>query len=314
MSYYLTRPALPESDKPALCTMNILPPMMTVWYHFARRSLGDGADIVIFDCSGKLKSHDFPGALVLTFLNLYAATKCDEFLSHIARHRRIGWICDDDMFLMSPACLEILRREFADPRTASVSFRPREWWEFEIDGKRIKPSSSYCTAINREIFVAREHLSLAPADGNTHPSPIGKSPKRYDTFDKANEILLRKGYRCAIVPKEEEEKCTAAFSGLSGAVMLLWYFRTPKETLDYFRDPPAKQWGGTLLFGLLSAMLSICTIQELYTKLKGKPYPLPSLPARKELLNILESRRQFLRPEQNLEQVERTSERLRANL
>lgn len=309
LRFCITHPALPAGDKPALCTMNILPPMMTVWHHFARRSIGDGADIVIFDCTGRLDPREFPDAHVFPFLNLYAATKGDIFIKTIARNRRIAWICDDDMFLMSPDCLPILQREFAVPNTASVSFRPREWWEFAMDGKRIPPSSSYCTAVDRGIFM-REKLSLAPTGGNPHPGTLNKPPKRYDTFDKANEILLTKGYRCAIVSPEEREKCVAEFSGLSGAVMLLHHFRSAGETLDYFRTPPPEKWGSNLLFGVLSAMLSVCTIQELYTRLKGSPYPLPSLPERAALMNILEERKSFLRPDQTLDAVEKTGRRL----
>jgi hypothetical protein len=313
LKYYLTRPALPPSDQPVLCTMNILPPLMTVWYHFARKALGNGADIVIFDCTGILEREEFPEARVLPFLNFYAATKGNECIRHIARHRRIVWLCDDDMFLLSHDCLPILQREFAIPKTASVSFRPREWWEFDISGQRMKPSSSYCTAIDREIFV-REKLSLAPAGGNPHPATLTRPPRRYDTFDKANEILLKRGYRCAILSEEERRKCVTGFSGVSGAVMLLNYFKTPEETLNFFRTPPPECWSGNLLFGLMSAMLSVSAIQELYTSLKGTPYLMPSLPKRDQLLSILEQRKQFLRTDQTLEAVERTTERLRATL
>lgn len=313
VGFFLSRKALPVDDKPALCTMNILPPMMTVWYHFARKNIADMADIVIFDCTGKLAPSEFPDARVLPFLNLYAATKGDIFLRSIASHRKIAWICDDDMFLMSGECLPILEREFTVPGTASVSFRPREWWMFEMDGKRIPPSSSYCLALDRAIFL-KEKLSLAPAGNNPHPGLLTRPPRRYDTFDKANEILLKKGYRCAIVSPEERERCVAEFSGVSGAVMLLHYFRTPDETLDFFRSAPPERWSGNLLFGLMSAMLSVCAIQELYTKLKGKPYPLPSLPMRDALLRILDERKTFIRPDQTLEPVERTTERLRAAL
>jgi len=247
---------------------------------------------------------------VIPFLNFYAATKGNIFLRSIARNRRIAWICDDDMFLLSPDCLSILEREFAVPGTASVSFRPREWWEFEIDGKRIQPSSSYCFALDRNIFT-KEKLSLSPADGNPHPGIQHRPPRRYDTFDKANEILLRKGYRCAVLSPEERERCVTGFSGVSGAVMLLQYFKNPEQTLAFFRDPPAKQWSGNLLFGLLSAMLSVSAIQELYTTLKGHPYPLPSLPSREQLMGILEERKTFVRPDQTLETLEKTRERLK---
>src|SRR3989338_4324489 len=126
LGYYLMRSPLPKSDKPALFTMNILPPMATVWHHFVQKNLGDRVDTVIFDCSGKLNPKDFPGARVQKFLNFYAATKSDEFIRHIASSRKTAWICDDDMFPMSNDMIDVLEREFQDPLTASVSFRPRD--------------------------------------------------------------------------------------------------------------------------------------------------------------------------------------------
>lgn len=294
--------------------MNILPPMMTVWYHFVRKNLGESVDITIFDCSGKLDPKDFPHARIQKFLNLYAATKSDEFLYSLAKNRRVGWICDDDMFPMSAKMLAVLKREFAIPNTASVSFRPRDWWHFEINGKSYEPSSSYCTAFNRDIFCEKEHLSLAPADGNSHPSHIGKAVKRYDTFDKANEILLTKGYRCAIVPKEERDRYINGFSGMSGAVMLLSYFKTPEDTVDYFMKPSMEDWDGNVLYGTLASMLAICTIQELYEKLKGAPYPLPSLPSRSILEKIRRDHEKHFRKDQSMQWVDDVSERLRREL
>ncbi|MEI8229684.1 MAG: hypothetical protein WCG83_01160, partial [Candidatus Peregrinibacteria bacterium] len=51
LGFFLNPEPFSQSDRPLLCTMNILPPMMTVWHHFARKALGDAVDIVIFDCS-----------------------------------------------------------------------------------------------------------------------------------------------------------------------------------------------------------------------------------------------------------------------
>lgn len=286
LGYYLTRRPLPKSDKPALFTMNILPPMATVWYHFARKNLGDSVDYVIFDCSGKLNPKDFPGARVQKFLNFYAATKSDEFLRHVAKYRKIGWICDDDMFPMSGKMLDVLHKELKDPKTASVSFRPRDWWQFEIDAKTYEPSSSYCIAFNRAILIDREKLSLAPAPGNSHPSRIGKPPGRYDTFDKANETLLQKGYRCFIVPEAEREEYLTGFSGMSGAVILLDYFKAQEQVLAYYRTPTKDKWSGNVLFGTLSSMLAIWTILELYERITSHTYRIPSLPPRAELEKI----------------------------
>ena len=311
IGYYRTRPALPPSDKPALFTMNILPPMMTVWYHCVQKYLGDRVDTVIFDCSGTLDPAEFPKARVQKFLNFYAATKSDEFLWHIAKRRRIGWLCDDDIFIINPAAVDLVERELVVPNTASVSFRPRMWWHFAIDGKNYWPSSSYCIAYNREILIDKERLSLRPAEGNAHPSEIGKEVRRYDTGDKANEILLRKGYRCHIVPKEEETNYITGFSGMSGAVMLLWHFKTAEETERYFLDPPPEHWSGNVLYGTFAAMLAINCIQECYTKLKGKPCPIRSLPSSETLARIRREREPYLRDGLSFKWIDEAGTQLR---
>ncbi len=294
--------------------MNILPPMMTVWHHCAKKYLGDRVDIVIFDCSGKLDAGEFAGARVQKFLNLYAATKCDEFIRHIAKNRAVTWLCDDDIFFLSAQAVDAVEREMNVERTASVSFRARNWWKFSIDGKEIPPSGSYCLALNRDIFWEREHLSLAPAPNNVHAAERSQN-RRYDTFDKANEILLKKDYRCAILPSSEADECITGFSGMSGAVMLLNYFKTSDQVLDYYRAPDKKLWSGSVLPGTLGAMLAIRTIQECYRKLKGREYPLPSLPSRSDLERLRDEHRQYLRSDFTAwDDMEKAGERLMESL
>lgn len=271
-------------------------------------------DTVIFDCSGDLRAEEFPQAHVQKFLNFYAATKSQEFLDHIAKYRKIGWLCDDDIFFVSAEALDRMESEMAVPNTASVSFRARPWWHFAIDGKSHPVSSSYCVAINREIFCDREHLSLAPADGNRHPSDMGKPPVRYDTFDKANEILIKKGYRCAVIPKEEESQYIAGFSGMSGTVMLLRHFKTPEQTAEFFLSQPLEAWKGNVTYGTFASLLAISCIQDCYTRLKGKPYPLHSLPSQKVLEEIRRSREAHLREGLSFRWVDEGSERLKKAL
>jgi len=298
LGFYLKNNTLHASKKPALFTMNILPPMMTVWHHVVRKQLGDSVDVVIFDSSGKLNPEEFPNANVQKFINVYAATKSDIFLKSIAKHRRIAWICDDDMFPINKKMVDVLHEEFADNKTATVSFRPRDWWHLEINGHSYEPISSYCTAFNRKILIDRENLSLKPAHGNNHPSHIGKPPGRYDTCDKANESLIKHGYRCYVVPEEERKEYITGFSGVSGGVMMLYYFKSPDQILQYYADAPEKNWGGNMLHGTLAALLAISVVQDLYTELKGSPYPLPSLPSREELEKIIEDHRADMRPDQ----------------
>ncbi len=296
LGYWVTRPALPSSNKPALFTMNILPPMMTVWHHCVRKSLGDAVDVTVFDCSGELDPKLLPGVRVQKYLNLYASVKCDEFIRHIAKNRRYAWLCDDDIFFLSDRALPALTREFAVPGTASVSFRPRSWWKFTVDGKEVEPSGSYCLALDRNIFWEKERLTLAPADGNTHAMADGK-PRRYDTFDRANETLLTKGYRCAIVPEEERDACMTGFTGMSGAVMLLREFRRPEDLLAWYRAPEDKAWQGNVLPGTLSALIAVQAIQTGHKRITGKSYLLPSLPELGELERLRDEKMLLLRPD-----------------
>lgn len=313
--HYATRKPLEASNKPALFTMNIMPPMMTVWYHFVQKNLGDQVDTVIFDCSGTLQKKDFPGARVQKFLNYYAATKTDEFLYHIARHRKLGWMCDDDMFIMSPKCIDYIENAFSNDNTASLSFRPREWWHFEIDGQTYEPSSSYCTVINRDIYCDKEHLTLAPRNGNHHAvSHIGKEVSRYDTFDYANEQLIRKGYNCAIVPDSERKNLYAGFSGVSSSVMLLWHFRTASQFMNYLEGPADKAWGGNTLYTILSGLLAISTMQDMHATITGKPYVLTSMPSTKELNQLMKQKAPLLREGHDFSKTLEVAERLKKAL
>ncbi len=315
LKHYALRKPLPPSDKPALFTMNIMPPMMTVWYHFVQKNLGNKVDTVIFDCSGTLDPKHFPEARVQKFLNLYAATKSDEFLYHIARDRKLGWICDDDMFLMSDKCIDRIEEEFADSSTASLSFRPRNWWHFEIDGMSHEPSSSYCTVLNREIYCNKEHLSLSPCDGNANAvSHIGKEVNRYDTFDKANEVLIQRGYRCAIVPEKERDTYITGFSGVSSAVMMLWYFKKKDQMMHYLNEPKDEAWAGNTLFTILSGLLAVKSMQELHETITGKPYVLRSMPSRSELETLIEQKAPLLREEHTFDRTRAVADRLKNEL
>ena len=315
MTHWATRKPLPTSDKPALFTMNIMPPMMTVWYHLVQKNLGDKVDLTIFDCSGTLKKSDFPNARVQKYINVYAATKSDEFLYHIAKTRKIGWVCDDDMFILSDKCIDTINDAFADPNTASLSFRPRDWWHFDFDGKQYEPSSSYSIVINREIYCDKEKLCLSPCNGNSNAvSHIGKEVKRYDTFDHANEQLIRKGYNCAIVPEENRSELVTGFSGVSSAVMLLWYFRSSQKMMDYLEGPEDIAWRGNTLFTVLSGLRAINYMQQMHEEITGKPYKLRAMPRWDQLEKLREQKTPLIRAKQSFERVDEVAAILRAAL
>jgi len=315
LAYWATRKPLPASEKPALFTMNIMPPMMTVWYHLVQKNLGDTVDVTIFDCSGTLKKSDFPKARVQKYINVYAATKSDEFLYHIAKQRKIGWVCDDDMFILSNTCLDVINDTFKDPNTASLSFRPRNWWHFAIDGKEYEPSSSYSIVINRDIYCDKEKLSLSPCNGNNHAvSHIGKEVKRYDTFDHANEQLIRKGYTCAIVPEDKRNKLVTGFSGVSSAVMLLWYFRNVKQTMEYLEGPEDRSWAGNTMFTILSGLRAVSYMQQMHEQITGEPYVIRSMPSWDTLEALKEKKMPLIRSDQSFEKVDEVAATLRAAL
>ena len=292
-----------------------MPPMMTVWYHLAQKNLGDRVDITIFDCSGTLRSSDFPKANVQKMLNFYAATKSDEFLYYIARKRKIGWICDDDMFILSNKAVDLVEKHLKNPTTATLSFRPRSWWHFDIDGKKYAPSSSYCIAINREIYCDKEKLNISPCDGNMHAiSHIGKPVSRYDTFDKANEILIRKGYNCHILTEKEQKQCVIGYSGMSSAVMMLWYFTKPEQMINYLEAPEKTAWKGNTLFTILSGLLAITDLQEMHQSITGKPYILRSMPNKTQLERLRKEHEPLLREGHSFDTVSEVSSVLRAAL
>jgi hypothetical protein len=311
--FYSSPQALAPSEKPALFSMNIFPPMIAVWYHLVRKNLGNAVDVTIFDCSGTLRPRDFPGARIQKFLNPRHAMKCDAFVYRIAKHRKIAWVCDDDVFILSPRAVTYVQQQMRDPNTASVSFEPRKWWELQINGKRYQPSGTYCIALNKNIFADREHLSFAPADHNTHPTITGKI-RRYDSFDKANEILLQKGYTCAIAPEDVRRECVAYFSGLSGAVMLLNYFRTPTQMLDYLLAPDKQFRTGDTLYGVLAGLLALSTVVELHQKLELPPYPVPAFPSRAELERVRREYEKHLEGGRSFAWVDAASEQLRSAL
>ena len=304
--YHTLERPLPPSEKITLFTCNIFPPNVVIWHHLVRKYFGDQVDTVIFDCSGNLDPSLVPGAKVHRYINAMHPTKIDVFLKKSARNRKLVWICDDDVFPINSKALDVLQKEFATPNTATVSLRPRTWWHFDIDGKEYEPSGSYCVALNKEIFD-KENLNAQSADGNEHPTHTGKGRRRYDTLDKANEELLERGYRCAIVKKEIRDVCMSGFDGTSGGALLLDHLKSKEEVLRLFTEPPKEQWGGTLLFGIFKTMFTIHEIQKLYTQIIGTPYSLPTLPDLDDLKEIHKTIEPYLRHGQSLIEIEETS-------
>src|SRR5207248_374612 len=88
------------------------------------------------------------------------------------------------------------------------TFRPREWWHFEIDGLRHPVMGTNALVFKPEIF-RRERLSFRqrPASDPTIRNGVDG---RYDTGDHANEVLLRRGY-AVVIPDAALRDVTAAW-------------------------------------------------------------------------------------------------------
>lgn len=308
--YHLLPQALPESEKVTLFTCNIFPPNVVVWNHLVRKHYGNKVDVYIFDCSGFLNKTLVPGAKVQKYMNAMHPTKIDVFMNNAAKKRQTVWICDDDVFPTTPEGLAIVQREFQKPNTATVSLRPRTWWHFEIDGKEYLPSGSYCIALNTEMFK-KEHLNAQPADNNNHPRHIKTSSTRYDTLDKSNEILIKKGYRCAIVDEQERDACMCGFDGTSIAALLLDYFKSSEDTLKYFTDPEESQWEKNELPRNLNALLAAWEVAEMYEQITGKEYVMRSMPAKEQLQEIAKRATPYLTHGRNFTDVYKRSATIR---
>ena len=310
VGYYLNRKPIPNQGKPLIFTSTIFPPNAIVWHHFVQKHLGDRVNTVIFDCSGFLDPARVPGAYTQKMMNFMHPTKVNEVLYHTAENHKICWICDDDMYPISPLALDYISAALADPKTASLSFRPRHWWHFEIEGKQYEPSGSYCVALNRETFI-KENLTMQSSDGNTHPTIFGDKPRRYDTGDKANEILLQKEYNCSILPEEERNLCVRGFTGVSGAALLLWYFNTPEEMLNFYLRPPKEKRSSNVLYGTLQSLLSLAAVLDLYEKITGETYAMNSLPDRNQLKMLRKEYEPFLKGNQSFASIDETQDVLK---
>lgn len=302
---------LPANDRIALCSMTMHPLMATVWYHFAKKSVGDTMDIVIVDSSGALKESDVPGAIVLPYLNVYAATKAEHLLHTTTKHRTLVWLCDDDMFLNGTGYEQRIREEFAKPNTAALSFEPRPWWHFEIDGNEYEPSSTYALVLDRTIVTEKEKLSIKPTEGNTHPTHVAMpSPRRYDSFDKANETLLEKGYRCAVIPEQERRAFTMGFDSVSNGVALVTYCKSAEEVLTFFTKQPEKNWKGKTLHRILAGLLSLSYIRLMSEEIQGNKHAIATLPSHEDILDLAHKKEDLLTEGRTFAEVQRTGQKL----
>ena len=123
------------------------------------------------------------------------------------------FLTDDDSFILNPQA-EPLGAEMllkGDSR-AAFSFKPRGWWELEIDGNRFPVMGSYSLMFKPEI-IRREKLTFCSRP--TKDPRIRNGGGYYDTGDYANEQLLRRGYEVIVPDPEVRRTMVQSYSAVS---------------------------------------------------------------------------------------------------
>jgi hypothetical protein len=257
-----------KEDVPVtLITFTIHPDLARVWHFFAIRSLRGFADklrIVIVDCSGRLRSADFPQALVVPFCNFSHARKVDFFYTHFITSRFV-WLCDDDMMIVGKDAFERAYDELeSNNGLAVISFAPRGW-SIPVGGQVSKAMGSYSIIFSRNIFL-KEKLSFSPVQ--TDRPEIGRIKGYYDTADFANELLLRKGYTVITNGYESDH---VGFVGTSTSMLrCLGQSGWHEHILRLVRDNP--QAGSYHLVGLFCNWKTVSLYEHAFGQ-KASWYP-----------------------------------------
>lgn len=207
-------------------TCSIYPDLTRVWYHFARRyAAAPEFTTLIYDCGSRLESEDFAGARLLRHRNLEHGRKIDHCIKRNIKTETV-FLTDDDAFLLHPqAAMQAIELLRTDPQRAVYSYKPRDWWNFEIDGKSYPVMGSYALFFKPDI-VRREKLSFR-TQRTTDPK-IRRGEGYYDTGDYLNEQLIRRGYEILTADKETRghlRSYSAVSSGFVNFARRGWFTR-----------------------------------------------------------------------------------------
>ncbi len=193
-------------------TCSIYPDLTRVWYHYLCRAVDPAAvTTVIYDCGSRLRSEHFPGARIVRSRNHGHGRKIDHFLARA--DTPLVFLSDDDVFLLSaeaePLAAEAL---LAAPRTAALSFKPRGWWSWQLDGRCWPVMGSYALVVKPEV-VRREGLSFRTRP--TDDPQIRAGSGYYDTADYANRRLLELGYEVQVPTDDLRRRLVQSFAATS---------------------------------------------------------------------------------------------------
>ncbi|MEW6213291.1 MAG: hypothetical protein AB1631_33650 [Acidobacteriota bacterium] len=200
-----------------LFTCSIYPDLTRVWYHFARRYTDASCvQYVIYDCGSRLRKEYFPDVLIVRYPNVDHGRKIDDCVRKVV-DTPLMFLSDDDAFILSDQAEPMAARALLDDgKAAALSFKPREWWEFEIDGLRHPVMGSYSLVFKPEV-IKKESLSFRTRP--TDEPDIRQGSGYYDTADYANKQLLLKGYRIIVPEKDARRELVLSYSAVSSAFL-----------------------------------------------------------------------------------------------
>ena len=202
-------------------TCSIYPDVTRIWYYCLVKSLqGKQVPVVIYDSSGLLNPIYYPGAKIVRYPNEQHGKKIDDFIKHHLK-TDFFYLTDDYAFLTSGEVLPYgLNWLEAGEMNAIVSYKPRLWWSFEVNGKEFPTMGSYSLLVKARV-VRKYELSFQSK--RTERPEIRKGTGYYDTADFVNEYLLKEGYAINIAP-EDIRNAVPTFFGTSSA--MLSYYQT----------------------------------------------------------------------------------------
>jgi len=177
--------------------------------------MGQHVPVVIYDSGGLLDSRYYPGAKIIKYPNEQHGKKIDHFIKHNLE-TDIFYLTDDDAFLTSGDVLPYgINWLETDEKNAIVSYKPRLWWSFTINGQEFPTMGSYSLLIKAPVIKKYE---LSFQSKRTEKPEIRKGSGYYDTADFINEYLLKEGYAVDIAT-EEIRNAVPTFFGTSSAMM-----------------------------------------------------------------------------------------------
>lgn len=250
-------------------TCSIYPDLTRVWYHFVQRHIDRAqATTLIYDCGSRLDPRHFPGARIVRHRNVDHGQKIDHCIREHVRTPLL-FLSDDDVFVLSaraePLAAETL---LAGERAAAFSFKPRGWWELEIDGRRHPVMGSYAVALKVDV-LRRESLSFRVK--RTADAAIRRGTGYYDTADYVNEQLLRARYEVIVPDPDLQASMVRSYSAVSSGFVAFSRRRFLRN--GYVLSRPRSHWSAQIAGNLrtLEWACGVTATIDLHRQLFAEP-------------------------------------------